>query len=250
MTASGTPPTALFTKLASSGTGNMEKAEAVGTCPVTDTTQLDPKNNMFFPKQIQAASSDQRIPLSIERVASTIPKDEFTPSHQSKTDPVWVYPSEQMFYNAMKRKGWQPNEVDMPSVVAIHNAVNERCWHEILTWEHLHASACPSPTLNKFEGRPKDYSPKARLLNWLGYKLPFDRHDWYVNRCGEEVRYVIDFYNAAPQPGQPIAMHLDVRPALDTVGALADRLRMQCRWMTSGRWMGEPQRDPSQSTSS
>jgi len=37
-------------------------------------------------------------------------------------------------------------------------------------------------------GRPQDYSPKARLLNLLGYKLPFDRHDWIVDRCGEEVR--------------------------------------------------------------
>lgn len=35
---------------------------------------------------------------------------------------VWVYPSEQMFYNAMKRKGWTPAEDDMAAVVAIHNA--------------------------------------------------------------------------------------------------------------------------------
>ena len=26
---------------------------------------------------------------------------------------MWVYPSEQMFYNAMKRKGWSPSEDDM-----------------------------------------------------------------------------------------------------------------------------------------
>lgn len=24
--------------------------------------------------------------------------------------------------------------------------------------------------------------------------LPFDRHDWYVDRCGKEVRYIIDYY--------------------------------------------------------
>jgi len=35
---------------------------------------------------------------------------------------VWVYPSEQMFYNAMRRKGWTPSEDDMTAVVAIHNA--------------------------------------------------------------------------------------------------------------------------------
>jgi hypothetical protein len=52
-------------------------------------------------------------------------------------------------------------------------------------------------------------------------------------------RYVIDFYNAAPLPTMPVAMHLDVRPALDSPTALYDRLRMQFRWVASGRWQGE-----------
>ena len=52
-------------------------------------------------------------------------------------------------------------------------------------------------------------------------------------------RYVIDFYNAAPTPSAPVAMHLDVRPALDSPGALWDRLRMQARWVRSGRWRRE-----------
>ena len=38
-------------------------------------------------------------------------------------------------------------------------------------------------------GRPQDYSPKARLLNVLGYKLPFDRHDWIVDRSGRQVGF-------------------------------------------------------------
>ena len=38
---------------------------------------------------------------------------------------VWVYPSEQMFFNAMKRKGWTPSEDDMVAVVAIHNTGGE-----------------------------------------------------------------------------------------------------------------------------
>ena len=46
-----------------------------------------------------------------------------------------------------------------------------------------------------------------------------------------QVRYVIDFYNAAPEPGKPIGMHLDVRPALDSPDALLDRIRMQWRWI-------------------
>ena len=48
------------------------------------------------------------------------------------------------------------------------------------------------------------------------------------------MRYVIDFYNAAPEPGKPIGMHLDVRPALDSPQALLDRLRMQWRWVSMG----------------
>lgn len=52
-------------------------------------------------------------------------------------------------------------------------------------------------------------------------------------------RYVIDFYNAAPVASAPVAMHLDVRPALDSPGALWDRLRMQARWVRSGRWRRE-----------
>ena len=48
--------------------------------------------------------------------------------------------------------------------------------------------ACATPRLVRFLGRPQDYSPKARLLNLLGYKLPFDRHDWVVDRCGTEAR--------------------------------------------------------------
>ena len=66
-----------------------------------------------------------------------------------------MYPSEQMFFNAMRRKGWSPREEDMArcalrtrsamrcllcvsSVVAIHNTVNERAWREVLAWEVLH----------------------------------------------------------------------------------------------------------------
>ena len=62
---------------------------------------------------------------------------------------------------------------------------------QVMQWEKMHPSRCGGPRLKKFAGRPQDYSPKARLLNFLGYKLPFDRHDWVVDRCGREVRYSI-----------------------------------------------------------
>ena len=56
---------------------------------------------------------------------------EALPGHQEPATPVWMYPSEQMFFNAMKRKGWSPSEQDMQQVVAIHNGVNERAWSEV-----------------------------------------------------------------------------------------------------------------------
>lgn len=47
-----------------------------------------------------------------------------------------MYPSQQMFYNAMRRKGWNPSEDDMQAVVAIHNGVNERAWSEVGLLQH------------------------------------------------------------------------------------------------------------------
>jgi cytochrome c heme-lyase len=163
------------------------------------------------------------------------------PGQQQQGQAVWMYPSEQQFFNAMARKGWAPEAGDMPAVVAIHNAVNERAWAHVRAWEALHACECAEPKLLRFRGRPADLSPKARLLNLLGYKLPFDRHDWVVDRCGTEVRYVIDFYSGggASGGGGVPSMHLDVRPALDSFGAALDRVRMQWRWVSSGRWRDE-----------
>jgi hypothetical protein len=58
--------------------------------------------------------------------------------------------------------------------------------------------------------------------------LPFDRHDWIVEReDGKEVRYVIDFYSGQPQPGKPLSVYLDVRPAIDSVESVLARVRWQ-----------------------
>lgn len=81
------------------------------------------------------------------------------------------------------------------------------------------------PKLHRFLGRPDDLSPKAWLKHWLfGYRKPFDRHDWYIDRCGTQVRYVIDFYSGNSDPNSPISFHLDVRPAVDNFASLKDRL--------------------------
>lgn len=206
------------------------------------------------------------------------------PQHQAPGQPVWVYPSEQMFFNAMKRKvgqvpvvciegrvpgscgregrgdlgallmgqrsspcqvrdvwlagrmhlhvcwlqrrhpthwrtpvgvmcrrnrirvcctiavavadrcggwlqGWDPHADDMKSVVAIHNAVNERAWREVMAWEQLHCDQCPAPKLKKFRGRPNDFSPKARLLN-----LMVSRRGGALRGCSNHVYTVVHAY--------------------------------------------------------
>lgn len=64
-------------------------------------------------------------------------------------------------------QGWDPQAGDMHNVVAIHNTVNERAWREVMAWERLHCDECPMPRLKRFQGRPSDLSPKARLLNFV-----------------------------------------------------------------------------------
>jgi cytochrome c heme-lyase len=55
---------------------------------------------------------------------------------------------------------------------------------------------------------------------------PFDRHDWIVKRksSGDEVRYVIDYYSAPPEPDGSPVFSLDVRPALDSFGSVRQRI--------------------------
>jgi len=162
----------------------------------------------------------------------------------------------------MLRKGYRPPVESIPSVLRIHNAVNERSWLQVQKWEkELHDN--DDPKLVKFVGRPTDLSPKA----WVNSRLlmtqePFDRHDWYVEdtKGGEPRRYVIDFYegkertgdlastlastvqngnggnNAAVgdaannnMPMKPPSMYIDVRPALDNPSAAMDRMTMVAR---------------------
>ncbi|KAK6098484.1 Cytochrome c1 heme lyase [Batrachochytrium dendrobatidis] len=183
---------------------------------VSDQTDaINPLNNMTAPNQTPAPN--QTKPLDTDREVSTIPMGG---SHSGSN---WIYPSEQMFFNAMRRKSWDAKEDDMKVIVPIHNAVNERCWKQILEWESLHSSTCSQPKLLKFQGRPKDYSPKARFRQLLGYKLPFDRHDWTVDRCGTTVTYVVDFYTGQSSSPTDLAFYLDVRPAISYQG-IADRL--------------------------
>lgn len=96
----------------------------------------------------------------------------------------------------MLRKGWRWKDdslssADMESIVRMHNMNNELAWLEILKWEAMHAHECMTPRLASFGGKAKDFSPRARIRQLLGYSLPFDRHDWIVDRCGTPVRCML-----------------------------------------------------------
>jgi len=69
--------------------------------------------------------------------------------------------------------------------------------------------------LKSFGGKATDYSPRARIRQLMGYELPFDRHDWIVDRCGKDVRYVIDYYDGGKVDNKFQFALLDVRPAMD-----------------------------------
>ncbi|KAF1355478.1 cytochrome c/c1 heme-lyase [Delphinella strobiligena] len=132
----------------------------------------------------------------------------------------WVYPSEQMFFQAMKRKNFNPEAEDMKSIVPIHNAVNERAWVEIKKWEKGRGSEkCGGPKLVSFRGDSTALTPRARINSMLGYTKPFDRHDWVIDRCGTQVEYVIDFYAGKNEgkAGKALNFFLDVRPKLNTL---------------------------------
>ena len=174
---------------------------------------IDPTNNMpQVANQMPAPNQSQS--LSTHRVSSTIPK--------GNAATTWTYPSPQMFYNALARKGklGDTQESDMESVVALHNRMNESTWQQVVQWESLIGDA--TPKLLKFQGRPSDLSPKATLKHWLlGHPLPFDRHDWTILRAdGTTMRYVIDYYYQDASHNQLLT---DVRPALDGLSALWGR---------------------------
>ncbi|KAF8906239.1 cytochrome c heme lyase [Gymnopilus junonius] len=190
-------------------------------CPV-DHENINPSNQM--PTLSQDPAKHQSIQLPTYRTESSIPRDDST---------KWEYPSPQQFYNALVRKGWETPEEHVETMVEIHNFLNEEAWEEVRKWERRQGSD-DGLQLTRLRGRPNELSPKARLYMVAGWLLPsrfnteppFDRHDWIVRRpkTGEEVRYVIDYYSAPPEPDGSPVFSLDVRPALDSFGSLKERI--------------------------
>ena len=201
-------------------------------------------------------SSSKSVPAQPQSHApGTLPQDRETSSIPRVDGSNWVYPSQAQFYAAMARKNHNPQASDMKVIVPIHNAVNERAWLEVMRWEAGQGGEqCGGVKLVSFKGRPKDLTPKARLKTLLGYVLvgyhlphprpirvfsysaPFDRHDWIVERCGKQIRYVIDFYTGhSNKSGGNLSFYLDARPALDNWDGV--RMRAERFWE---RWVGKP----------
>ncbi|KAM0787503.1 hypothetical protein ACM66B_003575 [Microbotryomycetes sp. NB124-2] len=174
----------------------------------------------------------------------------------------WEYPSPQQFYNALVRKGWETPEESIEMMVNIHNWLNEEAWNQVRSWEEKHDGGDRS-MLASFSGRPQDLSPKARYHMFMGKLFPnsyasvrpFDRHDWIVHRPVvvdrsttsytapsstqkyTSHRYVIDYYSLPDDASGNPVFSLDVRPAIDDVSSLRERLSY---WYEHKRtaWLG------------
>ena len=215
-----------------------------------------------LPKGFRPLSHD-RVISSIPRanpLASSYPSTPSAPPSNSEsetgadsTSGNWIYPSEHQFFTAVLRKNSLPTSSPdpsslastVPSIIPIHNAVNERAWTLIKQWEGDSSARCGGPKLLSFRGLgagpdeepgflgglvgyarlfdPRTcLSPRARVRALGGYQAPFDRHDWVVERCGgEKVEYVIDFYQgkskgAVGPAGAGLNFYLDVRPKLNS----------------------------------
>ncbi len=111
-----------------------------------DQTPPAPKG-LFSRFTTPVSPSDTTKSLGVDREISTIPRASpvnqdagAKPANSEKESGVsesgnWIYPSEKMFFEAMKRKGYNSDANDMKTIVPIHNAVNERAWKEIKEWE-------------------------------------------------------------------------------------------------------------------
>jgi hypothetical protein len=94
----------------------------------------------------------------------------------------------------------------------------------------------PKAFINSFIGLVR-YKYNSYQWNYFisnRYVLPFDRHDWIIDRNGSDIRYVIDFYKGrevseVKKPNDPVPVYLDVRPALDSPSALLLRIDFTLR---------------------
>ena len=172
---------------------NNDDADKRSSCPMADPAYARQQQSLEGCPMAQMNENNQ-IPLGLDQPSSAsahLDKQREISSIPTATNERWVYPSEQQFMNALARKGHDTNSADVPTIVRIHNDMNEQCWEEIKRWEAL-TSCTEAPRLIKFRGRPTEMTPKAWLLYQTGQApKPFDRHDWIVDRCGQQGEFLI-----------------------------------------------------------
>ncbi|KOB63339.1 hypothetical protein PFHG_05120 [Plasmodium falciparum HB3] len=95
----------------------------------------------------------------------------------------WYYPSQKQFYTQQKKKGKEQK-------------------------------------LIKFVGYPTKLSIKAFMLTLIGYNKPFDRHEWYIDRCGNTIKYIIDYYDGKKEKNSAVSIYIDARPQLNHQNAI------------------------------
>ena len=186
----------------------------ISQCPVSEEARLE------WLKQNKSGVQNDNNLLSTEREISGIPR-----TGEKGTN--WIYPSEQQFYDAMKRKkiNSHGNEFDMKTVIPIHNNINERVWKYIEQWENLTSN--DKLSLTSFKGDSKKITPRAWIRHYIfGMDLPFDRHDWIVNHSNKDnnssynINYVIDFYMNQSNNN----IYLDVRPKINNYQGIKRRI--------------------------
>lgn len=231
-------------------------------------SKLNPLNYMFHSiSQEKAPNQTHALPTS--RDESSIPRGSGDGNWEYPSP-------QQMYNALLRKGYTDTDVTAVESMVAVHNFLNEGAWGEIVDWERRFGKGLKrgwkvskrgeensqlelrqleaqeggreQPTLIRFQGRPQEMTPKAAILQMLGRvypskfatEPPFDRHDWYISRNingqQKEVRYVIDFYSAPPEPtGEPV-FYLDVRPAVTPTAAVERLMRWggEVWWKASG----------------
>jgi len=153
----------------------------------------------------------------------------------------WLNPSPNQLYRALRRNEKPIEPEDAPMVSHVHEHVTEFTWASIMEYENLHMSQCKTSRLSRFYGMDGIYSHKAKILSTLGMApKPFDRHDWIVDRCGKEIKYIIDYYSyeeVDTKTGEAeVSYFIDARPA-PTLGGLYDRTSLAyIKWKGGEKW--------------
>ncbi len=169
--------------------GDPSQSSSRSSSEKSKLSKYNPLNYMFSDLS-QEKSEGQVVALPTEREESTIPK---------KEGGRWEYPSPQQMYNALLRKGYTDTDATaVESMVSVHNFLNEGAWREIVEWERRFGGGLQrgweicrrgeegftdarvddegkevgEPKLVRFQGRPRDMTPKAAMIQVMGKIYP------------------------------------------------------------------------------